>query len=204
MTKLSDTQLTILSAAAQRPDGNLLPLPASLRGGAAAKVVGALLARGLVREEVTENRAKADTALNTLWRNLEDGRGVLLRVTAAGLDALGIEPEVAQEPEAPQRPGAGRTDSSDAGESLSAGSDEGASASHTAPLRGKTREGTKQAALVAMLQRPKGATIAEVVEATGWRPHTVRGALAGAPKKRLGLTITSDKVEGRGRVYRVG
>ena len=40
MTKLSDTQLTILSAAAQRPDGNLLPLPGSLRGGAASKVVG--------------------------------------------------------------------------------------------------------------------------------------------------------------------
>ena len=47
MTKLSDTQAIVLSAAAQRPDGNLLPLPGSLRGGAAAKVVGALLARGL-------------------------------------------------------------------------------------------------------------------------------------------------------------
>ena len=116
----------------------------------------------------------------TQWRNLEDGRGVLLRVTAAGLDALGIEPEVAQEPEAPQRPGAGRTDSSDAGESLSAGSDEGASASHTAPLRGKTREGTKQAALIAMLQRPEGATIGEVVEATA------RGALAGALSETSG------------------
>ena len=55
-----------------------------------------------------------------------------------------------------------------------------------------------------MLQRPEGATIAEVVEATGWQPHTVRGALAGALKKRLGLTIVSEKVEGRGRVYRLG
>ena len=73
---------------------------------------------------------------------------------------------------------------------------------HGARVR-KTREGTKQAALVAMLQRPEGATIAEVVEATGWQPHTVRGALAGALKKRLGLTIVSEKVEGRGRVYRL-
>ena len=40
-----------------------------------------------------------------------------------------------------------------------------------------------------MLQRPEGATIAEVVEATGWQPHTVRGAFAGALKKRLGLTV---------------
>jgi hypothetical protein len=52
-----------------------------------------------------------------------------------------------------------------------------------------------------MLKRAEGATIAEIVEATGWQAHTVRGALAGALKKRLGLKITSEKVEGRGRVY---
>ena len=69
MTKLSDTQLTILSAAAQRPDGNLLPLPGSLRGGAAGKVVGALLARGLICEQIIDSARKADAALNTLWRN---------------------------------------------------------------------------------------------------------------------------------------
>ena len=55
MTELSDTQLTILSAAAQRPDGNLLPLPGSLRGGAAGKVVGALLSRGLIREKIIDS-----------------------------------------------------------------------------------------------------------------------------------------------------
>ena len=203
MTRLSDTQLTILSAAAQRPDGNLLPLPGSLRGGAAAKVVGALLGRGLVREEVTDSTRTTDTALNTICRNEEDGRAVLLRVTAAGFKALGIEPEAAQTAEAPQRPGAGHTDSLASAESSGAGEPEGPSASHPAPRRGKTREGTKQAALIAMLQRSEGATIAEVVEATGWQPHTVRGALAGALKKRLGLTIASEKVANRGRVYRL-
>ena len=45
--------------------------------------------------------------------------------------------------------------------------------------------------------------IAEIVAATGWQPHTVRGAFAGALKKRLGLAIASEKVEGRGRVYRI-
>jgi Protein of unknown function (DUF3489) len=65
------------------------------------------------------------------------------------------------------------------------------------------RSGTKQAQLIAMLRRDEGATIAEVVAVTGWQPHTVRGALAGALKKRLGLTIASEKVEGRGRVYRI-
>ena len=79
MTKLSDTQAILLSAAAQRADGNLLPLPGSLRGGAAVKVVGALLARGLAREEVTDRTTRADSALNTVWRNEDDGRAVLLR-----------------------------------------------------------------------------------------------------------------------------
>ena len=54
-----------------------------------------------------------------------------------------------------------------------------------------------------MLRRAEGATIAEVVEATDWQPHTVRGAFAGALKKRLGLSVVSEKVEGRGRVYRI-
>ena len=93
MTKLSDTQAIILSAAAQRADGNVLPLPGSLRGGAATKVVGALLARGLIREQVTDSPRKADAALNTIWRNEDDGRGVLLFITAAGLEAIGVERE---------------------------------------------------------------------------------------------------------------
>ena len=54
-----------------------------------------------------------------------------------------------------------------------------------------------------MLKRPEGATIAQVVEATGWQPHTVRGAFAGALKQRLGLEVVSEKVAERGRVYRI-
>ena len=52
-----------------------------------------------------------------------------------------------------------------------------------------------------MLRSADGASIDEIVAATGWQPHTVRGAFAGALKKKLGLEVTSDKVEGRGRVY---
>jgi hypothetical protein len=54
-----------------------------------------------------------------------------------------------------------------------------------------------------MLRRKEGATIAQIVAATGWQPHTVRGAFAGALKKKLGLTITSEKVEGGERTYRI-
>ena len=72
-----------------------------------------------------------------------------------------------------------------------------------APKERKIREGTKQALLIEMLKRPTGATIDEIVIATGWQSHTARGAMAGALKKKLGLNITSDKDESRGRVYRI-
>ncbi len=72
-----------------------------------------------------------------------------------------------------------------------------------AQAKPKTRAGTKQALLIEMLEAPDGATIAEITAATGWQPHTVRGAISGALKKRLGLTISSEKVEGRGRTYKI-
>lgn len=65
------------------------------------------------------------------------------------------------------------------------------------------RSGTKQALLIGMLCAERGATIAEIAAATGWQAHTVRGAIAGALKKKLGLDPVSAKVEGRGRVYRL-
>ena len=72
-----------------------------------------------------------------------------------------------------------------------------------AQTKPKPRTGTKQAMLIVMLEAPDGATIAEITAATGWQPHTVRGAMSGALKKRLGLSITSEKVEGRGRTYKI-
>jgi len=67
----------------------------------------------------------------------------------------------------------------------------------------KSRAGTKQAMLIEMLEAPEGATIAEIAKATEWKPHTIRGAISGALKKRLGLTISSEKDENRGRVYKI-
>ena len=66
----------------------------------------------------------------------------------------------------------------------------------------RSRENSKQATIIGMLQRTEGATIAQICEATGWQPHTVRGTFAGAFKKKLGLTITSDKTQGGVRIYR--
>lgn len=54
-----------------------------------------------------------------------------------------------------------------------------------------------------MLRAPEGANIEAIMAATGWQSHTVRGAMAGALKKKLGLEVTSEKVENRGRVYKL-
>ncbi|MBX9432552.1 DUF3489 domain-containing protein, partial [Ralstonia pseudosolanacearum] len=67
----------------------------------------------------------------------------------------------------------------------------------------RTRENSKQAQVIAMLRHPEGATISEICKATGWQAHTVRGAFAGTFKKRLGLTIVSEKSAGGERVYRI-
>jgi hypothetical protein len=62
---------------------------------------------------------------------------------------------------------------------------------------------SKQQRMIGMLHRSEGATIAQLSEAFGWQAHTVRGAISGALKKKLGLTVVSDKPEGGDRVYRI-
>ena len=174
MTNLSDTQSVILSTASQRNDRLALPLPKSLKGGAANKVVNALIDKGLLKE------VKANRKLNDpVWRETDEGRLVTLLVTDAGLAAIGIEVEYQKTQAQKSEP-------------------------KTTPAERKIREGTKQALVIEMLRRPEGATIAEIVEATLWASHTTRGFLAGALKKKLGLIIESTKDDARGRIYRLG
>lgn len=114
----------------------------------------------------------AATDLNTVWRHDEERGAITLRATPLAFTTLGITED----------PGdAAPTDSA------------------STPIQ--RREGTKQEMLIAMLRAPEGATIDEIVAATGWQAHSARGAMSGVLKKKLGLTITSEKVEGRGRVY---
>ena len=183
MTQLSDTQAIILSAAAQRPEHIALPLPESLRGGAATKVVSAMIAKGLL-QEVDADLRKGEP----VWRETGDGHGTTLIATEAGLEAIGIEPVVASAV-ASARKARPKQEAEQTPDDIAA----------ARPVA--IRAGTKQAQIIAMLQRPEGATVAEMVEATGWLAHTVRGSISGALKKKLGLPITAEKVEGRGTVY---
>jgi len=185
MPQLSDTQAIILSAAAQRPERIALPLPESLRGGAAAEVVSTMIAKGLL-QEVEFNARRGEP----VWRETGDGHGTTLVATDAGLAAIGIEPDEAEAAPASATEAPPENPTPDSAPERTS----------SAPT---PRAGTKQAALIAMLRAPEGATIEEITAATGWQAHTVRGAIAGALKKKLGLDVTSEKVEGRGRVYRV-
>ena len=116
----------------------------------------------------------AATDLNTVWRHDEERGPITLRATPLAYSTLGITDEQDETPPA-EVP--------------------------TAPVQ--RRKGTKQETLIEMLSAEGGATIDEIVAQTGWQSHTVRGAMSGALKKKLGLEVTSEKVEGRGRVYRL-
>jgi len=176
MPKLTDTQSLILSAATQHPYNLAMPLPKGLHGAAANKVVSMMIGRGWL-EEVDADLRKGEP----LWRETGDGHGTTLVVTDAGLLAIGIEPAVVK------TMAAIRTHA----------------AQPPAPKPPTPRTGTKQAQIITLLQRPEGATIAEIVEATGWQAHSARGMISGALKKKLGLPVTSEKVDGRGTVHRL-
>jgi hypothetical protein len=69
--------------------------------------------------------------------------------------------------------------------------------------KGGVREGSKTAIVLTLLQRAKGATLAEIMEATSWQAHSVRGFISGTLGKKMGLKVESTKREDGARVYTV-
>ncbi|MCF6232843.1 MAG: DUF3489 domain-containing protein [Rhodobacteraceae bacterium] len=177
MVDLTDAQRRILTAGAQRPDNLAMPLPKGQHGAVAKKVVGMLVERGFL-EEVDANIRKGEP----LWRETGDGHGTTLVVAEAGLAAIGVEPVVVR---------------------TMARVRKGKATPKTPPVTKSPRAGTKQAHLITMLEAQSGASISEIVAATGWKAHTIRGAISGVLKKKLGLAVISEKIEGRGRIYKI-
>ncbi len=177
MTKLTETQTIILSAGAQRPENIALPLPKGLAGAAAKMAVNRMVALGWL-QEVDANLRRNEP----LWRETGDGHGTTLVVTDAGLLAIGIEPVVVK--------------------AVVAIREHGAKAAASKPPTQRT--GTKQAQIIALLERPEGATIAEIVAATSWQAHSDKGLISGVQKKKLSLVVGVIKEDGRGAVYRIG
>ena len=190
MPKLTDTQTIVLSRAATRPGNLAMPLPEGLHGAAAQKAVTAMITRGWL-EEVEANLLRGEP----MWRETGDGHGTTLIATEAGLQAIGIKPVVASAVASARK----------AKLELVTGPKDVPKASPypSTPKPVTIRAGTKQAEIIALIQRPEGASIAEIVEATGWLAHSARGLISGGLKKKLNLPIASEKVAGRGTVYKL-
>jgi hypothetical protein len=199
MPKLNDTELVVLAAAAKRDNGSILPLPKRLKlaEDATTRVLGSLVKKKLA----AELPATRDTAV---WRDSKDGEPIMLAGTKAGLRAIGIEPsgdgkagEVTDK-KSQQRPAKEPTLTQSRKRSR-AHKEQGKRDSPST----ETRADTKQAQIINLLRRSKGASIEQMMEATGWQAHSVRGVMSGTLKKKLGLGIASEKTENRGRIYRI-
>ena len=186
MTKLTDTQLIILSKGAQRDDGAAI-VPQGMKGAAAARVAASLIARKLMREI----RQKPGMPL---WRKDAEDRCFSLVVLRAGREAIGVEDEAEGEPPA-SKPGMAKASPK------AIGSPKGQSVEQGPAANSPPRAGSKQATIVDMLAGPKGATLDALVEATDWLPHTMRAALTGLRKR--GFEIDRSRDDKRGSVYRI-
>ena len=204
--KLSDTQLMILSSASQRTD-HAAVLPANLKGSAASKVVNKLLNEKLLQEL----RAKDDMPV---WRRGHDNRPYSLRITKAGLKAIEVEdvaqasdnnaaadpdeaavPDMSTQTRSSERPSRARRSSAKKTAAVSAKATKASS--------DRVKPDSKQDRIVALLQRPEGATLDALVKETEWQKHSVRGFLAGTVRKKLKLPLLSEKIDGV-RNYRIG
>ena len=156
--KLTDAQHLMLNAAAQRED-RILAMPPNLKGGVAQKVAAKLIAAGLVKE------VKAKSGEPAWRRDAESRQAFALKLTAAGLKAnasdAGPVAHATTETEAPKD----------------------SAAASNAPAASAPRDGSKISHVIGLLQREDGATLDEVVAATGWLPHTSRAALTGLRKR---------------------
>ena len=203
---LSDTQLLILSAASQRPD-HAATLPANLKGSAAKKVIDRLLKQKLLHEL----HAKDDMPV---WRRGDDNRPYTLQITKDGLKAIEVE-DVADAPDnkatlGPDEIAAAKTPaktkSSERPGRVKRSSAKKAAAPSARATKASPRRrqpDSKQDQVLALLRRPGGTTLDDLVKATGWQKHSVRGFLAGTVRKKLKLPLISEKVDGI-RTYRIG
>ncbi len=189
-TQLSPAQHAILAHAINHTSGQIDWFPDNIKGGARKKVIDAMFKRALI---------------------INDGTNWI--VASGGYDALGMTRPVFNGHTGASQVLAdeiGNEDPTDAEIDASNAVDPEIEAAVTAietAARAKTktprtRDNSKQATVIGMLKRPEGATIQQIMAATGWLSHTVRGTFAGTLKKKLGLALVSDKGEGD-RIYRI-
>ena len=181
-TQLTRTQAQVLQHALDHNSGRIDWFPDSVKGGARKKVLDGLFNRALI------------TSNGTDWF-----------VAAEGYDALGCDRPVARinAPDPELETSVAQAEASWTHDVVAKDPAPAQQPLPKLPKTVRTRADSKQAMVIAMLTRAEGATIKQICEATLWQSHTVRGTLAGAFKKKLGLTITSSKDAGAERCYRI-
>ena len=181
--QLSPSQHALLDHAAQHTGGIIERFPDNLKGGARSKVLEALEKRGLLENP------------DNVWQ-----------LTDAAFELMGAPlPEPEPQPEHFGMP-LEKINEVLSDHLVSVAQvicQQTPPSEFTEPPVKRTRANSKQAQVIALLQRPEGTTITQICEATGWQSHTVRGTFAGAFKKKLGLDITSSKEAGGERIYRL-
>ena len=191
---LTPAQHFILAAAIEHTDGRIERFPDNIKGGARSKVLDGLFNRALITPNGEGWRVAAE-GYDALGAPRPRANTRRISSFEAKLDAIIAAAESTDAPNAPDAPDAPEEPDDIEGEVATA------EATFTAPTP-RTRENSKQAEVIRMLRRPEGATIRQICEATGWQQHTVRGTFAGAFKKKLGMTLTSENTTGAERVYR--
>ena len=182
---LTDTQLVLLSAASQREDRGVVR-PETMDARLFTRATKALLKAGLIAESATVRKGPGGAD--------PDGEAQMLVITAAGLKAIGVdEPELTQ----PARSTPRRT----LRQRLSSETSDTRASSQILDRASPSRPTTKRALIIAMLSRREGATMDDLIAATGWLPHTTRAALTGL--RQRGLCLERSKPEGEPAVYRI-
>ncbi len=177
---LSNSQYDILEHAIDHHGGQIVWFPDNVKGGARQKVIQGLFNKALITRDGQDNYYVAAEGYVALGRNVP------------APTTTHPDPEVEAAVSASEANWA--QEKQVAAQQLLKVGIEG---------KPRTRENSKQATVIQMLQRPEGATISQICAATGWQAHTVRGTFAGAFKKKLGLNLASEKPEGGERVYRI-
>jgi Protein of unknown function (DUF3489) len=194
--KLTDTQLVLLGVAAQRKDLCLVA-PPTLKGATAQKVASKLISAGLVKEV----RAKAS---GPIWRRDEEsGASYALKLTAVGAKAIAVDDAAEPEDAGEESDALANQDQAAIRSKLDAKDARTVEAMEPGPIRlSAPRGGSKLAHVIALLERDHGATIEELIAATGWLAHTTRAALTGLRKRGYPVAIdrSDDK---RGSFYRI-